>query len=67
MKLGVVILNWNGKELLEKFIPSLLKYTPKEHSVYVVDNGSIISEGKHEELIKNSEVYKNFYEKQIRK
>ena len=32
MKLGVVILNWNGKELLEKFIPSLLKYTPKEHS-----------------------------------
>ena len=29
-----------GKELLEKFIPSLLKYTPKEHSVYVVDNGS---------------------------
>ena len=40
MKLGIVILNWNGKELLEKFIPSLLKYTPKEHSVYVVDNGS---------------------------
>jgi len=35
--------------------------------IYVIDNGSVISEGKHEELIKNSEVYKNFYEKQIRK
>jgi subfamily B ATP-binding cassette protein MsbA len=35
--------------------------------IYVIDNGSVIGEGKHEELIKNSEVYKNFYEKQIRK
>jgi len=35
--------------------------------IYVIDNGSVISEGKHEELMKNSEVYKNFYEKQIRK
>jgi GT2 family glycosyltransferase len=51
MKLGVVILNWNGKELLEKFIPSLLKYTPKEHSVYVVDNGS---EDQSIEFVKNT-------------
>jgi len=35
--------------------------------IYVIDNGSVVGEGKHEELIKNSEVYKNFYEKQIRK
>ena len=35
--------------------------------IYVVDNGKIIGEGKHDELIKNSEVYKNFYEKQIQK
>ena len=35
--------------------------------IYVIDNGSVIGEGKHEELIKNSEIYKNFYEKQIRK
>ena len=35
--------------------------------IYVIDNGSVIGEGKHKELIKNSEVYKNFYEKQIQK
>ena len=35
--------------------------------IYVIDNGSVTGEGKHEELIKDSEVYKNFYEKQIRK
>jgi len=35
--------------------------------IYVINNGSVIGEGKHEELIKNSEIYKNFYEKQIRK
>jgi len=35
--------------------------------IYVVDNGSIVDEGKHEDLIKNSKIYKNFYEKQLRK
>ncbi len=35
--------------------------------IYVIDNGQVIGEGKHEELIKNSDVYRNFYEKQIQK
>ena len=35
--------------------------------IYVVDNGLISSEGKHDELLKTSEVYKNFYLKQIEK
>ena len=35
--------------------------------IYVIDNGHVIGEGKHDELIKNSEIYKNFYEKQIQK
>ena len=35
--------------------------------IYVVDSGKIIASGKHEELIKSSEKYMNFYEKQIRK
>ena len=35
--------------------------------IYVVDNGSIVDEGKHDDLIKNSKIYKNFYEKQLRK
>ena len=35
--------------------------------IYVINNGLVVGEGKHEELIKSSEIYKNFYEKQIRK
>ena len=35
--------------------------------IYVIDNGKIIGEGNHNELLNNSEEYKNFYEKQIRK
>ena len=34
--------------------------------IYVVDNGSIVDEGSHASLISNSEVYKNFYNKQLR-
>jgi len=37
------------------------------HKIYVIDNGSVIDKGNHEELLKNSKIYKNFYEKQIRK
>jgi len=37
------------------------------HKIYVIDKGKVISEGTHDDLIKNSEVYKNFYDKQIRK
>ncbi len=36
-------------------------------TIYVVDEGRIIDTGSHENLLINSEVYKNFYEKQIKK
>ena len=35
--------------------------------IYVIDGGKVIGEGKHSELVNSSEVYKNFYEKQIQK
>jgi ATP-binding cassette, subfamily B, bacterial MsbA len=35
--------------------------------IYVIDKGSVISQGKHEELLNSSKIYKNFYEKQIKK
>ena len=35
--------------------------------IYVIDNGNVVGEGKHDELLNSSKVYKNFYEKQIRK
>ena len=39
MKLAVVILNWNGLELLKKFFPSVYKYSKKQ-SLYIIDNNS---------------------------
>ncbi len=35
--------------------------------IYVIDQGKVVGEGKHEELLSSSDVYKNFYDKQIRK
>ena len=37
------------------------------NNIYVVDSGKIVADGKHDDLIKNSDLYKNFYEKQIQK
>lgn len=39
MKIAVVILNWNGKKLLERFLPAVIENS-KNASVYVVDNAS---------------------------
>lgn len=42
IKTAVVILNWNGRELLEQFLPSVVEHSEGEDSrVIVVDNGSI--------------------------
>ena len=35
--------------------------------IYVVDNGEIVAEGNHVDLLQTSKVYKNFYDKQLRK
>ncbi len=35
--------------------------------IYVIDSGKIVGDGNHEELLVNSSIYKNFYDKQIRK
>ncbi len=35
--------------------------------IYVIDSGKVVGEGTHDELLVNSAVYKNFYEKQIKK
>ncbi len=40
MKIAVVILNWNGKQLLEQFLPAMLKYSIDDATIYIVDNNS---------------------------
>ncbi|QNJ99166.1 glycosyltransferase family 2 protein [Constantimarinum furrinae] len=39
MNIAVVILNWNGKELLSRFLPSVVNFSP-EATIYVADNAS---------------------------
>ena len=35
--------------------------------IYVIDKGSVVGKGKHEDLLASSDIYKNFYNKQINK
>ncbi len=39
MKIAVVILNWNGEVLLERFLPSVIQYSSNAE-LYVADNAS---------------------------
>jgi len=40
MKVAIVILNWNGKQLLEQFLPTILTYSKDVADIYVADNAS---------------------------
>ena len=37
------------------------------NKIYVIDNGEVVAEGNHTELLNSSLIYKNFYDKQIQK
>ena len=39
-KVAIVILNWNGQAMMERYLPSVLNYSRDEASVYVADNAS---------------------------
>ncbi|MGX8696092.1 MAG: glycosyltransferase family 2 protein [Prevotella sp.] len=39
-KLAIVILNWNGAKMLSQYLPSVLRYSQDEATVYVADNAS---------------------------
>jgi GT2 family glycosyltransferase len=39
-KLAIVILNWNGAQMLKTYLPSVLHYSRDEATVYVADNAS---------------------------
>lgn len=39
-KVAIVILNWNGKQYLEKFLPTVIEYSKKDAQIIVADNAS---------------------------
>ena len=40
MKTAIVILNWNGRKMMERFLPTVLKYSRNDAEVWVADNAS---------------------------
>ena len=39
MKIAIAILNWNGKKLLKRFLPSVVENSP-EADIFIIDNAS---------------------------
>jgi len=39
-KTAIVILNWNGVKMLERFLPNVIEYSREDAVVYVADNAS---------------------------
>jgi hypothetical protein len=39
-KIAIVILNWNGAKMLRQYLPTVLRYSRDEATVYVADNAS---------------------------
>ena len=38
----------------------------RANKIFIINNGKVVAEGDHSHLLKNSEIYKNFYNKQLR-
>ena len=59
-------INFLTKDRTTLVIAHRLSTILSSDKIYVVDKGKIEAEGTHEELLKNSKIYQNFYEKQLR-
>ena len=40
MKVAIVILNWNGEEMLKRYLPTVMEYSRRAATVIVADNAS---------------------------
>ena len=60
-------LNFLTKDRTTIVIAHRLSTILNSDKIYVIDSGKVCGEGTHDELLINSTLYKNFYEKQIRK
>ena len=51
-KVAIAILNWNGKDFLQRFLPSVINHSKIEGvKIYIIDNGS--NDGSIELLAEN--------------
>ena len=55
------------KERTSLIIAHRLSTIINSNKIYVLEKGKVVAEGTHQFLLNNSDLYKNFYEKQIAK
>ena len=60
-------INFLTKDRTTLIIAHRLSTILNSDKIYVIDKGTITDSGKHDDLLKTSNVYKNFYEKQLKK
>jgi len=60
-------INYLTKNRTTLVIAHRLSTILNSNKIYVIDNGKVVANGNHESLLKNSSIYKNFYEKQIKR
>ena len=60
-------LNYLTKDKTTLVIAHRLSTILNSEKIFVLNEGEVVAEGKHEELLKSSHIYKNFYDKQIKK
>ena len=60
-------LNYLTKDKTTLVIAHSLSTILNSEKIFVLDKGKLIAEGTHTELLNSSSIYKNFYDKQIRK
>ena len=60
-------INFLTKDRTTVVIAHRLSTILNSDKIYVIDAGKVVGEGTHVQLLANSTLYKNFYEKQIRK
>ena len=60
-------LNFLTKNKTTIVIAHRLSTILNSEKIFVIDKGQLISEGTHKNLLETSQVYKNFYEKQLRR
>ncbi len=60
-------INFLTKDRTTLVIAHRLSTVINSNTIYVIDNGKVAAEGNHSELLNSSEIYKNFYQKQLNK
>ena len=60
-------INMLTKERTTLVIAHRLSTIMNSKNIYVINSGTVAASGSHEKLLETSKIYKNFYEKQLKK